>query len=427
VATADGGRLEPAVVIPPGEARFVSFEFHGRPEGTLLVEGLRLERRYALPASGGANAFGALPGQNRGFLLRNFGTATEEVRIRFASRTPGGITPASARVVPYDKSQLPFRLISLLPFELEAATATGGWVETPKLLVPGYQVRVNGLPAECRRSPNGLVMTRVPPGTVRIRIDYVAPGPLLGSYILTALAWLALASVAVARSMLPTLLGARAHRPAIRPDVNVGWHLLRPGRSIPSLITLVTLVLLPMLALQTDSIVVPASQEGYHLRVKFPVGRHENYETLFSWRDFAGATTSIVVFYENDRFIRLGCRKNGILKVLTDPLPVSYFVPNDLSINREPASRTREPADHQPASVITDAVSVLRIRFNHHLVLETDYTHQSDEVATLSVGHEISPNIPGAYPFSGKLLASHGRLGQPRAIAAATDLVALQQ
>ncbi len=413
VRTPEGAQLERTITVPAGGACFVSFDFGGiRPVGTLLVEGRRLDRRYQLPASGGVHAFGALPGQNRGFLLRNFGAEPEEASIRFVSSLPGGLAPTAARIAPYDGQQLPFRLRSLVPFEIDAITDTGGWVETPKLLIPGYQVTVNGQPAESRRSPNGLLMTHVPAGTARIRLDYRAPWPLAAAFTLNA--------TALVVGALCLLAGYLTRPPSLRPapalGALAGRLLFQTGCGAVALAVIASLVALPALAFRGEPTLPPGEALGYHLRLKFPVGRHEIYETLLSWRDPAAATSSIVVFYENDRFIRIGCRKNGILKILTDSLPVSYFVPNELDVSREPGF-THEGL---PASLI-------RVRFNRHVILETGYAHQTDVVADLVVGHEITPGIPGANPFRGQLLRARGNLRRQTNSTALSDSIAMQQ
>ena len=68
-------------------------------------------------------------------------------------------------------------------------------------------LRVNGQPAEIRRSPEGLVSVRVPAGASEVKLKYYPPTGL------AALFWLSLASIGVGAAFLG---GISLTRPAAR-------------------------------------------------------------------------------------------------------------------------------------------------------------------------------------------------------------------
>lgn len=394
----DGGwRLEPVIILPPGAAHFVRFDFLGsEPDGTLLVEGRRLARSYHLPRTGGSGAFGPGSGQIRGFTVRNFGQSEERVVLRYVPRIPSSAPPGTVQLIPFDPAKLPIRLTGLMPFEIETHTENGGWLETPKILIPGYRVSVNGHEVTPARSPNSLLMVEVPAGPVRVRVAYQAP------WILSLAFWISFSAVLAMAGFCVAWLGLTQFRPMCIMD----RLLPRLGR-----ISLV-LAACGSLGWGVTHMVTglrSADMHGrYAFRVQLPVGKHEVYETLLSWRDPYGATTSIVLFYESDRFVRIGCRKNGVLKVLTKALPASYFVPHDLEIF---IGSQLPPDDRDQHPTMTDEEkqhrrNTMRVNFNGHPVWETDIDHQQGTDFTFAVGREIHPTTGEVDRFRGRILSS---------------------
>ena len=42
-------------------------------------------------------------------------------------------------LIPYEPSTLPLRMISLIPYRVEARSKSGGWLETSRIFLPGYR------------------------------------------------------------------------------------------------------------------------------------------------------------------------------------------------------------------------------------------------------------------------------------------------
>lgn len=108
------------------------------------------------------------------------------------------------------------------------------------------------------------------------------------------------------------------------------------------------------------------------------------------------------MFYESDRFVRIGCRKDGTLKVLTEALPVSYFVSHEIEIV---VGALLTEADRVGELALADEAwqelrRSIRVSFNGHPVWQTDATHQAMSGFRFMVGGEIDPAPHGPGNFS---------------------------
>jgi hypothetical protein len=401
VPDATGGHFEPAITLHPDEACFITFDFQGRnPEGTLLLEGRRLDRRYELPISGGNHAFGESSGPNQGLTLKNEGRETEDVIVRFVRRSASSALLAAATVIPYDQAVLPIRVLSLIPFSLEVTTENGGWLETPKILIAGYEATVNGQRVKTARSPNGLLMVSIPAGTAHVTIEYQAPASLVFSF------W---SNVVVLAALVVSLtFGSGARRIAIQRSAPafsnnrllhyLGWT----GLGLACCVGMGFGV-----AQMAGTMRPPTHIAGhYRFQLMLPVGKHEVYETLLSWRDRQGATSSIVIFYESDRFIRIGCRKDNVLKILTGALPASYFVPHEVDITIGPELKEEE---RRQLPLMSDEEwqnkrKTISVSFNGQPIWETPSIHQHGTDLMFAIGREIQPGTIGEGVFRGRII-----------------------
>lgn len=382
-ATPIGAKLTEPIFLPPHHAVGLRFTFP-QPElqGTLVLSGTRISRRYELPRSGGPYAFGPHPGQGKTITLRNEGDRPEQVQVEFFNARQTPISSfATLEILPIERQQLPVRLQSLAPFLLQLNLNAPGWLETPKLFFPEYQVSVDGRSVGTARSPNGLLMFPVPAGTSTVSVVYTPPASVVGSFWLTVTAWLA--------------FGAAALGGAIAPCRRSAWRGFGPFSTLIRRLGVGGLALGGVCsvwaAMQFDFGREPHSPTVSNaapisLRVTFPVGQHEIYEPLLSWRDAQGVTTTVVAFYENDRHVRLGCRKNGVLKILSDSLPVSYFVEHSIVLS---FSRPSPPK--------------LFLTFNGQPLWEAECAQTSFEDWTFAVGRSLETNPPPGNRFRGRI------------------------
>jgi len=77
----------------------------------------------------------------------------------------------------------------MTPYRVHVRTARGGWLETPRIFIPGYRGRVAGRPSLPERSPDGLVMLPVPSGESDVELSYEGTPILLASFWISLLAW----------------------------------------------------------------------------------------------------------------------------------------------------------------------------------------------------------------------------------------------
>lgn len=207
--TANPGLFEigPPLTLRPGIQYLVTFDF-ARPElhGVLRLNGARLQRVYLLPQAGEARGFGTAPGQEKSLALWSSRAGEPEtVQMDFIPESSDGAhvalpkTLGRARLSPVEPGQLPAQIESLLPLRIVVRSPAAAQLETPRVFIPGWTAKVNGVSAPVIRTAENLVAVPVPAGTSRVEVNY--RGPLL----LRAVFWICFAGWVAALG-----LGARA-------------------------------------------------------------------------------------------------------------------------------------------------------------------------------------------------------------------------
>jgi len=194
VQTADGAALASPLQLVPGHY-LLDFLFKDPARrGTLVLSAEDIWRGYPLPDSGGELAFGAGPQRPSNLALAIDGPAPEHVDIRFfaTNKFDAGSDFADLRVLPYQPSTLPLRMISLIPFSADVRSDSGGWLETSRLYLPGYRATVDAQTAPVARSPDGLVMVRVPAGRANVALRFPGSWPLRASFWISLVGWVLL-------------------------------------------------------------------------------------------------------------------------------------------------------------------------------------------------------------------------------------------
>jgi uncharacterized membrane protein YfhO len=77
-----------------------------------------------------------------------------------------------------------------LPFRATVNAAQPAWLETPRMYQAGYRATVDGRTATLKKSPQGLTMIELQPGTQTVTLNYQAPILLRVSYVTSLLLWL---------------------------------------------------------------------------------------------------------------------------------------------------------------------------------------------------------------------------------------------
>lgn len=186
------------ITLAPNEQLLLRFSFlPKRYEGWLIFKSTHIYREYRLPDSGWIKAFGAGPGRSRVISLWNSGSVPEEVSVTFM-RT-GTFSPTeefgdfgTLTISHFHPELASVRLESLLPYRASVESPGEGWLETPRLFLPGYAASVDGRPAEVRASPDYLVMVPVPAGSHVVELRFEGSVRLWLAWWVSAAAWIAL-------------------------------------------------------------------------------------------------------------------------------------------------------------------------------------------------------------------------------------------
>ncbi len=191
-----GGLAEISGWLPVGAWRELSLregwgcalEFRfARPEavGEITLTSGRMMRVFTLPKSGDRLAFGSGPAASHTLLIP---ASDHDGRTLGITST---VPDVSVRLRFYQDEELPIRILSLIPFTVRVRSPKSGYVETPKMVLPGYTATVDGQAVSVRRSPQGLVMVPIAAGESVVRVTY-RPWYLRWSYGLSLGAFVAL-------------------------------------------------------------------------------------------------------------------------------------------------------------------------------------------------------------------------------------------
>lgn len=197
--------LRPLFSLAPGVRYAVRLEPHyAVPPGSLLVSGEFVRREFFLPNSavgmvpGGqpTTAFGFMPSSRSFFSAWTSRKAADTLELRYIFNAPVSSVPgdfATLYLQAYAIESLPIKITSWAPYcATTTASATGAWLETPRLFIPGYAATVNGRTAPITKSPGGLVLVGLESGENSVTLGYRGPWLLRASYYLALATWLVL-------------------------------------------------------------------------------------------------------------------------------------------------------------------------------------------------------------------------------------------
>jgi hypothetical protein len=202
--------LSPAFAIAPGvryAARFVPLT--PLAPGSLLVAGKIVLRQYYMPDSAmgmlhqvPGNAFGLNVNSRDFFPLWTSQSQPETIGIHYVyDQPPPAPVPvhfARLYLQAYALDRLPVKVSSWMPYRANTtAAATGDWLETPRMYLPGYAATVNGRTADVSASPGGLVAVRLQAGENDVVLRYPGPWLLRVAYGLALLTWLGVVGVLI--------------------------------------------------------------------------------------------------------------------------------------------------------------------------------------------------------------------------------------
>lgn len=189
-------RIVPDFHLAPDEDLLFRFEFDPARhyDGYFIFQSkIGDYREYTLPESGMPGAFGS--GEKASRVLSLWDSGGDGVHYEFSHLLrPGNtlsadIPYARVSVSHYDPRLAPIRLESLLPYRVALTAPESGYVETPRVFLPGYAARVDGRPAKVLESQQRLAMVPVPAGEHRVELRYVGSLRLWTGAGISAVCW----------------------------------------------------------------------------------------------------------------------------------------------------------------------------------------------------------------------------------------------
>jgi hypothetical protein len=158
---------ERAFPLQPGRGCALEFRFaHPEATGEIALSSGPLRRVFALPKSGDRLAFGSSPAADHRLLLP--AADLDGKTLWITSSVPG----VSVRLRFYAEEELPIRVLGLIPFAVSVRSPEAGYLEMPKMALPGYTAEIHGRPVPVSRSPQGLAMVPIEAGESIVRLEY---------------------------------------------------------------------------------------------------------------------------------------------------------------------------------------------------------------------------------------------------------------
>lgn len=203
--------LEPSISVPAGKTILLRFEFPDPiPPGFLIFKSPRFYREFELPASGMAKAFGTGAENGKVLTLANSGLQADNISVYFSrnSRPKNedmhALVPfANVTISPFDSEALPVQVDSLIPYRARLTMPVEGYLETPRVMLPGYVATVDGRVGRVAKSAEGLVAIPLSPGPHDVVLRFRGTLGLRFTY------WLSLAVALVGAILLIRRAGPR--------------------------------------------------------------------------------------------------------------------------------------------------------------------------------------------------------------------------
>lgn len=192
-------QLEPPFTLQPGEHRLLRFVFNPARQysGVMILSSRQGYREYELPESGMRRSFGTGPEHSRVISLWNSGPEPEKYGIQYLMRPGNDLAPGMHfAMVTWSAFRPELALIqveSLNPWRVRTRMPWSGQLETPRIFLPGYEVKVDGRrigPSRISGSPDRLLQIAMPPGEHTVEVRYVGTLKLRLAGLVSLAAWI---------------------------------------------------------------------------------------------------------------------------------------------------------------------------------------------------------------------------------------------
>ncbi len=392
--------LGPPLTLQPGMRYRLTFDFRIPPQPLVLqLRGRNFFREYALPAAGGPEGFGMQPGAGRSLSLWTTGDKPEEIELWLVA--PGLETQAWTRFADFKLEatkldQLPVALESLVPLRVRVRTAAAGYLEVPRLFLPGYAATVDRRPAPVQASPDGLVLVPVPAGQSQVEISYPGSPRLRAAFWLTLAGWTGV----LAGLLLPG---------RIRRDLGTaGCALWNPARRIAWRSLAMAAAVIVVIAAAATGLIAwrrwRAAVGPIVMNVIFPRDAALGTQPLLvTGRPHAG--TFIYVRYVDPRHVRIGVDVWGIVGALSEPVEADYYAAHRLEISTGALYPADNPAVRAlPAAERDRLRRQVRVTLDGRVVLDEATRQYDTTLSEVTVGANRIGGSNAGVRFTGTIL-----------------------
>ncbi|MDD2762725.1 MAG: hypothetical protein PHE83_01990 [Opitutaceae bacterium] len=393
--------LAPRLTLRPGRRYRLTFDFKTPPRSLILqLRGRTFFRQYSLPAAGGPEGFGLRPHNRHSLSLWTTSQEPEEIELWLVA--PGIEAQSWMRFADFKLEattldQLPVAVETFVPLRVQVHAATAGYLEVPRMFLPGYAATVDRQPCPVQTSPDGLVLLPVPADTSQVELRYA------GSPLLRAAFWLAFAGWA---GMAAGLIMPRRMRAGVvsaigalrRRMARINWRLLATAGAV--------------------SVALAAAWWGVHawrrwregagpvvLQVIFPRNAPQGTQPLLvTGRPHAG--TFVYVHYEDSRHVRLGVDVWGLLGKISEPIEADYFAVHTIEISEGALFPSDHPAVKSLPGPEREALRKrLRVVLDGRVVLNENVRPYDTRLADITVGENRIGGSNAGTRFTGRILA----------------------
>lgn len=188
-------RMDPTLQLEPHRRYRLHLHFLIPPfEGLLVVTGSHgLYREIQLKDPESKRGFGMLSGQSPTLPLWSDADELEAVRLALipvAPRAADVETFATFELEEIVPASLPIRVAAWVPhLRCDIDSPTDGWLETPRMWVPGYVATVDGERVYPRKGLDGLTLVPVPAGRHTVELRYEPPSILSITAHVSLVSW----------------------------------------------------------------------------------------------------------------------------------------------------------------------------------------------------------------------------------------------
>lgn len=391
--------LSPRFTLQPGARYRLTFDFQVSPaRATLQLRGDSLFRQYPLPAAGGPRGFGMEAGHRRSLTLWTAQATPEEISLRLVGPGLAGGSWAGQRFASFtferiDDAALPIQVKSLHPLRANVNAPAAGYLETPRMFIPGYEATVDGRPVRVQMSPERLVMLPVPAGASRVEVRYVGPTIARIAFWAGCAGWLGVAAGCLVVRFRPAWPAAAAAR--LKPSPRT---ILIAGAAV---------------LLTAGGAWGWARWSDYRsaagpMRIRFVLPRGETNRQqplLVTGRPHAGLF--VYVAYHDAEHVRIGVDSWGRLGFQSDPIKADYFGEHEIVVDAGSLYPTGHPTlGDLPVDELARRQKHLRIDFNGHPVIDREVDTHTSRPSDVTVGRNLIGGSSCEPKFAGEILSA---------------------